>query len=340
MPNKLIERTESMFKNNAIKNFLELTRAYSLPASIAPYFVALCWGFFMEPKLLHIILSFVAIVCLHLGSNLYDDFIDVTMRLQKGEKLSEISFCKGKCKAKLIIEEFFSLDRVRAIIFTLFLTAVIIGIYFYTIYGISVIKIAVFGGILCLLYPLSSKVYLSEIIIGILFGILLPMGVFLVLTGYGSLSLFHFSLSLALLIVALAHAHAIMDWEYDERNDKRTLARLCGTKKNALILLGVMIFIAFLNLGALISLYYVPTAMALAFITIPIAIELIESMDDYIKVVDVEFKPRWWMGIMENWDKIKEEGRAYFMYRFYLARNLALYFALIAGLAFYFSVSF
>lgn len=327
-----------MFNFQSVKNFSELTRAYSLPASIAPYFTALAWGSIMVPCAINIILSFIAIICLHLGGNLFDDFIDVQLRLKKGENLGEITFCKGKNKARLIVEGTYSLKQVFTIVSALFLIPILIGVYFFTLYGAPVLQIALIGGALCLLYPISSKFYLGEIIIGILFGILLPKGVYLVLTGYSSLNLFHFSISLALLIVALAHTHSIMDWEFDEKNGKNTLARLCGTKKNAIVALGWMITLAFLNLGALISMYYVPTALVLAFLTAPIGFELVKSMDDYINIRNVKFQPKWWMGIMENWGQILVENRAFFMYRFYLARNLALYFAVISGLAFYYSV--
>lgn len=322
-----------------IKGFAELTRAYSLGVSLAPFFVALCWALPTNFYVSHAILALIAIVFLHLGFNLYDDFIDVILKLQQGERLSEIKFNSGKEKARLIINGTFPLLGVCAIIFAFFLFASAIGFYFLLLYGVVVLKIAVLAAILGLIYPISSKFYLSEIIISIIFGILLPKGVYLALTGWESTNLFLFSIALAFIITPLAHAHSIMDWEFDEQNNKHTLARLCGTKKNAVTALGIMIFSAYLILGVLIALNYVPSLMSLALITAPIGFELVKSMDDYINVVDADLKPKWWFGPMENWARIKKEGTAFFMYRFYLARNLATFFCLISGLTFAFAVS-
>ena len=319
---------------NGIKNFTELTRAYSLGVSLAPWFVAFCWVFANGFYVLDAILSLIAIVCLHLGFNLYDDFVDVLLKIQKGERLNEITFCKGKEKARLITNGTYPLLVVCAIIFALFLIASAIGFYFYVLHGVAVIQIALITAILGLVYPISAKFYLSEVVISIIFGILLPKGVYLAMTGWSSTNLFLFSIALALIITPLLHAHSIMDWEFDEKNNKHTLARLCRTKKNAVSALGAMIFGAYLILGVLIALNYVPSLMLWTFITIPIGVELVRSMDDYISVKDVNFKPKWWLGPMENWAHIEKAGKAFFMYRFYLARNLATFFCLISGVTF------
>ena len=324
----------------ALKNFAELTRAYSLGASLAPYFVAFCWAFVSEFYAIDAVLSLVAVVFLHLGFNLYDDFIDVILKLQKGERLSEINFDGGKEKARLIINGTFPLIAVCAIIFALFSIASVIGVYFYILHGTTVLKIAALTAFLGLIYPISAKFYLSEIIISLIFGVLLTKGVYLAITGWSSTNLFLFSIALALIITPIAHVHSIMDWEFDEKNNKHTLARLCSTKKNAVTALGVMICGAYLILGVMIALNYVPPLMLVTFLTAPIGFELVKSADDYINMVDVEFKPRWWFGPMENWAHIKQAGNAFFMYRFYLARNLATSFAVIAGLSYAVAVGF
>ena len=54
-------------------------------------------------------------------------------------------------------------------------------------------------------------------------------------------------------------------------------------------------------------------------------------MKDYININDVELKPRWYWGFFENWETIKENKIEFFMFRFYLARNYAFFFALFAA---------
>ena len=52
-------------------------------------------------------------------------------------------------------------------------------------------------------------------------------------------------------------------------------------------------------------------------------------------IKNVEFVPRFWMGPMEDWENIKKTHMEFFMYRFYLARNLCFLFCIIAGIACY-----
>ena len=72
--------------------------------------------------------------------------------------------------------------------------------------------------------------------------------------------------------------------------------------------------------------------MIMAFITTPIAVELVQSLKKYITLENSDLTPRWWMGFMENWEEIKNQNAQYFMYRFYLARNLCVYFIIISAL--------
>ena len=74
--------------------------------------------------------------------------------------------------------------------------------------------------------------------------------------------------------------------------------------------------------------------MIMAFITTPIAVELVQSLKKYITLENSDLTPRWWMGFMENWEEIKNQNAQYFMYRFYLARNLCVYFFIISALAY------
>lgn len=317
-----------------IKNFMELTRMWSVQLSIAPFVVALLWALGYGVSKFNVILAFVAVICLHLGGNLLDDIIDVCQKLKQGIKLNEICFCDDKNKARLLIDGTVSIKKAIVVNSILFLIPILCGIYFYLIFGAPILFYALIGAILILLYPISSKFYMAEIFIGILFSIILPKAVYFVLTGNQSLNLSHFSVSMFLLMVAVLHTHSITDWEHDEKCGKNTLARLFKTKRNAIRALGWMIFGAYLNLAILISIYFLPGSMIMAFITTPIAVELVQSIKKYIALDNSDLTPRWWMGVMENWEEIKKQNAQYFMYRFYLARNLCVYFFIISALAY------
>lgn len=52
-------------------------------------------------------------------------------------------------------------------------------------------------------------------------------------------------------------------------------------------------------------------------------------MIKYIKYPTQEIDRYFWMGPMNNWEKIKETGIEWFMIRWYLARNLLSIFCLV-----------
>ena len=87
------------------------------------------------------------------------------------------------------------------------------------------------------------------------------------------------------------------------------------------------------NFGIIIAIAAV-LLMIMAFVTTPMAVELIQSLKKYIALDNSNLTPRWWMGIMENWDEVKKHNIQYFMYRFYLARNLCVYFLIISAVCY------
>jgi hypothetical protein len=128
----------------------------------------------------------------------------------------------------------------------------------------------------------------------------------------------------------LLDAHALMDFDYDVKRGRKTLCTIFKTKSNALYTLGVLIFLAYLNVVYLVAFGILPKMFLFVFLSLPIAVKLIKSMSDYINVKDVPLVPKWWMGPMEGWKKICEQNNHYFMFRFYLARNLMFSFAIIS----------
>jgi|GEM_PF-1521228 len=316
-------------------NFLELTRAYSLPISMFTWFASVCWAAIAGAGILNLVLSFFAIILLHLGANLLDDYVDLKRELKKGTSLQDVHFSGAPQKVMLIRNGTYPLKDIPAIIGVLFCLAIIIGIYFTIARGPLVIGIAAVAAVLCLLYPHASRWGLGELIIAVLFGPLLTLAVYFILTGSVSPSLQWFSLTLALFNVIVLHVHSLMDWEHDIERCKRTLCTIFKTKENAVITLITLIALGYLNIIMLVVLKYLSPWFLLVFATLPAAVELVISMKNFIAMKDLPLKPRWFYGPMEDWEKLCDKNHHYFMFRFYLARNLAMFTALIGGLTYY-----
>lgn len=327
--------------------FIELTRGYSLLTSAAPWFVAAACAsvsshFYSDVKikLLTTFLSFIAVICIHLGANLFDDYIDVKKKLKEGIPLNEIKFDnKVHNKALLITNGTYSFKDIHIMLCILFGAGLLIGAYFTFLYGWIIPLYALITGILCLIYPVSSKFYLSEIIIGLIFGPLLITGTYTALTGLYLHKLFIMSIAIGLMIIVLSETHSLMDFDFDKKTGKNTLCLLAGSKKGALILIAAEILIAYLIIIYLaVTKQFSYWILASIVLTLPLSVKLIISLNDYNNMKDVKFIPKWYLGAMENWEKIKEEHLEYFMYRFYTARNLGFIFCVILAIVCFFSI--
>lgn len=314
------------------KNIMELTRFYSLNMTLASCFIIFSYAYYSERfTFLNFILLTLALCFVQMGANLFDCYIDVRTKLKQGYDFENMQFSTER-KARLIRNGTFSLDQVETILMILFILAALAGIYLAIFTGWKVLLFALFGGILTLLYPISSRFYMAEVIVGLIFGPLSIMGGYYALTGEFNLNLFLLSWALFFTTIILLHAHNIMDWEFDIQNNKNTFAILLGSKKKAITALKWMIILSYyiVVFGVLMGLFN--PHMLFVFLTLPIATELNQSMKDYINVKDIEFRPRWYFGMFENWKEIQERKLDFFMYRFYLARNFSFFFALFAAI--------
>lgn len=315
-----------------ISKFIELTRAYSLAMTLASCLIIFSYAYYSEKfSWLNFALLVVAISVIHLGANLFDCYTDVKNKLKEGYTLENMFFSNPQ-KARLIKNSTYSLHKVRYIIFNLFLIGILLGIYFTYISGWQILLFALIGGILCLFYPISSKYYLSEIILGLIFGPLTITGGYFALTSDFNPNLFLLSWAIFFTTIILAHTHNIMDWEFDINNNKNTLAILTRNKQNAIYALKMMIIAAYaIVIIGVLALNFNPK-MLYVLLTLPIAVKLLESIKDYVNIKDIEFKPRWYWGLFENWKEIKEQKMDFYMFRFYLARNFSFLFALFAAI--------
>jgi len=335
---------------NSIAPFIELTRAYSLLTSMAPWFIAAAYAsvsphFYSDTltKLFTTFITFVAVICVHLGANLFDDYIDLKKELNKGIPLNEINFENAKNKARLIKNGTYSLSKVKMIIGILFGIGILAGVYFTALYGLIIPVFAIVTGILCILYPVSSKFCAGEIIIGLIFGPLLMMGTYTALTGnitgvYAQ-KLLILSIAVGLIIMVLLDAHSLMDFDYDKSKGRHTLCTLTGTKKRSLVLISAEIIIAYLIVTYLaISGQFTYWILLSVILTAPLSVKLISSLNDYNNVKDLKFIPKWYLGPMENWDIVQKEHYEYFMYRFYIARNIGFIFCVTLAVILFFTV--
>lgn len=315
---------------NKINFWLKAARVHTLPMSFMSWLVVFCYALKLSGNVLYGIIALIGVMSAHLGVNLIDDYFDYKREvgtIKSSEEKKSIKMQKGKC-AYLINGEA-TLNQTLAVVFVYFGIASAIGLFFLITCGWQVLLIAAVAAVLCLFYPFLTYCGLSEFAVGMTFAPLLFAGVSFVMLSYFAKDILLLSLSTGLLTVGLLHTHALMDYDFDIKDNKKTLCILAGSKFNALVTLGIMMFAAYINIAIGILLALFPRVFLLTFVTLPLPIALLYLMNLGIKSPEIVPERKFWMGPMENWEEIKKNNAQSFMLKFYISRNIMVFFTII-----------
>mgnify|MGYP003571323351 CR=1 FL=1 len=292
-------------KNNLQKIFYwfyVVSRGRSVPMSFFNWLVAFCaiLKFNSSANLIFGFLALIAIVFAHLGTNLFDDFIDYILKVPK-----------QKCKTQYLENGFTTIKKVFIAAIICFALSLIAGIFFFTKLGLPVLYIAGIAGTIILLYPRLNNYALGEAAVGLCFGLLLFMGLDFVMTASFHREIIFVSIPVSLLTSAVVFCHSIMDYNSDKKNNKQTLCVRLGVNKSNNLLLLLYFAVFFL------SLYYIKIGILnisalLSIMILPLSFKLYVNLKKYIEIPD---------------DKK-------FMPNFILARNISLWYNVIIILGF------
>ena len=270
------------------------------------------------------ILALFGALLAHLSINLFDDYFDYKSGSVEKRKELNNSIRKGKCN---YLEN--GKTTPKELLFCscfIGLLALLIGFYLFLIKGFVVLILTIIAGLLGLFYsapPLKlSYRGLGEIIVGFMFGPLLMTGIYYCATSEFNNQLIIISFAISALVTNILYVHSIMDEKADKEVNKKTLAVILKTKQ--LKLIGLLFFIIFPYWLIIenISKYNLPKFLIFIFITIPLNLYLLKLMIEFMNGNNKKYEPKFWMGKMEQWDRIKSIGIDWFMIRWYLARNI------------------
>ncbi|MFA6988713.1 MAG: prenyltransferase, partial [Candidatus Gastranaerophilaceae bacterium] len=302
---------------NVIENiifWLKAARVHTLPMSFMSWLVVFCLALKDGGNILLGILALIGVMLAHLGVNLIDDYFDYKNEvgtIKSSEEKKSIKMQKGKCK--------YLLDGKATLKQTLITTAIYfalaagIGLILTIICGWPVVVIVLVASIFCLLYPKLTYCGLSEFAVGMTFAPLLFIGTYFVMTGAFSGYVVLVSISTGLLTIGLLHTHALMDYDFDIKENKKTLCTILKSKQNALLVLGIMTFTAYINIAVCVYLNIFPIQTLITFVTLPLAITLILQMKMHIEQPQIIPERKFWMGPMENWEEIQAANAQSFM---------------------------
>jgi 1,4-dihydroxy-2-naphthoate octaprenyltransferase len=328
-----------ILKKNRIYFWLKNARCIALPQSVLPAILAVCMAYNqVDFSFFYAILAVFGVIFTHLSMNLFDDYFDdKNQNIQIRNELADNKIISriGKCDY-LITKRATPKQLLFAATVFLFFAIVLGGIIFLH-RGNIILYLALMGGFLGLFY--SAKPFclsyrgMGEIVVGTVFGYLLMTGVFYASCGTYTHVIGFVSASVGLLVTNILFTHSIMDYQPDKYTGKKTLAILIRSRKGMFWASSVLNLLPFLLMGYGIVFHYLSFWYLLTFLSLPLAVYLIYLISIFFRNPKKKIKPQFWMGTMERWDKITQSGIDWFMIRWYLARNLTVFFCVFAIIA-------
>ncbi len=282
-----------------IKNicfWLKNSRLFSLPMTLLSWLIIFVYSLKLGGNVLNGVLALVGISFAHLATNLFDDYVDY-------KNLPENS---QKCKCAYLKDGSATISDVLKVVLIYLVIAAGMGFVLFLRCGFPVIILAIIGGIITLIYAKLSQRGFSELAVGTAFGPLLFEGVYFVMTGYFSWTVFVMSVAVVIFTIGLMYVHTVLDFEGDMNVHKMTLACRLGDKNKAingiLILYGIA-YVATILSGLMLKNYYI----YVSFLLVPLVFKLYNSLKTYT-----------------CGGEVKE-----FYFRLLQARNLMVYYSII-----------
>ncbi len=282
-------------------------------------------------NIINAFLALIGVLFAHLSINLLDDYFDYKLGSVEKRKELKGNIRSGKCiyleNGKATTKELFACASCFGLI------ALLIGFYLFLQTGMPVIFITLIALILGYFYsaPPFKLSYrgMGEIIVGLMFGPLLMNGIYYCATETFDFQLIIISFAIASLVTNILYVHSIMDEKADKAVNKKTLAVILKSKTLKLIALVFFAIYPYWIIMTGIFEYNLPKLLLFSFLTIPLTFVLIKFMVEFMDEKLKNHQPKFWMGKMEQWERIKSIDIDWFMIRWFLARNIMTFFSII-----------
>ena len=322
-----------------IRFWLNNARYVALPQSLLPAIVAAVMASF-DPTFSFplALLAIFGIALAHLSLNLFDDYFDYQKKgvgareqLVREGMRARIGKCDYLTSGKTTPKKLFLAASVFGIL------ASACGIFFIVKWGNIVLLLMAITILLGLSYSAPPIRFsyrgLGIFIIALLFGPVLMAGIYIAATGIYPKQLWYISIPIGLLVANVLFSHDIMDLEADKRAGKKTLCTLINRQEINLIVSALFIFLPYFLIllgimNGVFSYYFLLTLL-----TLPHAFLLHRLLRAFVYHPQKKFSPKWWMQPMEKWEAITAAGIDWFMIRWFLSRNLLIYFSVLIVVA-------
>lgn len=318
-----------------LKLWLEIGRGFTTPLSVLPYVFAVILA--AKHYKIDFLLSFLGLIGIfiaHLSVNMLDDYFDWKKgAVETYKNLEAQGLVPENNKCFYFTQNLVTPRSVFIVASLLSAIAFLIGLFIASKVGISVIIIALITASLGFFYSASpiklSYRGLGEPVIALIFGPLLMTGAYITAGAHIDKFILLISSIMGIFVMNIGYVHAVSDFDSDLKTGKKSFPGFFKTKENAITILALIYAFAYALLAYGISAKIFPLASVATFILLPKIIALVNLMRNS------KIEPKFWMGPMEDWTKVKEQGAEWFMLRICLTRNIVTDFIILFSITYY-----
>ena len=317
--------------------WLECARAYSLPITVLSWAVIFVYSLkFGRTDLIHEkifsavlgLICLVGVACVHMATNLIDDYYDYRILSLDVEFMNSAQ----ECKCRYLKEGLATKKELKFAIITFLLIAVIIGSVLFCTVGMYVAFLALAGLVVAVFYQKLSLVGLGELAVIIAYGPLLFEGTYYVMTGDFSWTVFLLSVGCSTFTNTILYAHMLMDFDGDKCSHKTTICQKLKTKNAALNFILVFYLTGLLAMIGMSfrtgNFFY-----CLPWLTLFMIADLYKSLKTYNEDKTNVPKVHFWHKPLDNWAAVSKTEDAPFYFRFFYSRNIVTWFMVLVCVA-------
>ncbi len=211
------------------KDWLIAARPWALPASTMPALIAISYVFYTKGNLnIEInwwfgVLALIGAAVFQTSGNLISDYFDFNYNVDRKESFGS---------SRMLVEKVFQPKEILNFGLIMLLIGSGIGLFLWLNTSVQLLWIGLLGVVGTYFYYKLKYMALGDLTIMIVFGWLISLGVFLVMTNQLEWKLLLISSSVGFLIVNILHANNMRDIKHDGEASIKTQAMLLGIKKS------------------------------------------------------------------------------------------------------------
>jgi len=231
------------------------------------------------------ILSIIGAVIFQAAGNLISDYFDYKWGVDREDTC---------VSSRMLVEKIFRPGTILLYGFSFLLAGILLGLFLLSRTGMPLLYIGLVGVVAAVFYYQFKYRALGDFLIFIVYGPLIAIGTFYVMTSSLDWKIIAISLPLSCITVDILHANNTRDIAHDRRANIRTLAMLLGIK-GSIVEYKALIYAAYLLLIVLVSAGILHWITLSVLITFPIAMSncrIMEkaSIDQPAGIVDLDVR--------------------------------------------------